>query len=143
MYTNFRFCNSEGQRLAVFAFEEEKNVTTIWILKCSKKDAFSKRRAREIFENWLMYGEAYYVIQKPVRDGNGQVVKIRGGTVLKDDVKEAAHPEIVKLNVPFEQHRVNFYLRALYYRFIPRNYVIEVIKNLYKDALSHGKYIEK
>lgn len=144
MYVNFKFCNSKGQRLAVFARPSVKpDQTEIWILKCSKKDPFSKRRAREVYENWYLLGRAEYLTSVPKRTADGKIVKDEAGSVVKDFVTHKAHPEIITLDVPFEQERVNFYLRALYYKFIPKSRILEAVKKLYDLALSHGKYIEK
>lgn len=145
MYVNFKFCNSKGQRLAVFARPSTTNPdqTLIWILKCSKKDPFSKRRAREVYYYWNTLGKAQYYTSVPKRTADGKIVKDKTGLVLKDFVTHEAHPEIITLDVPFQQERVNFYLRALYYKFIPKSRMVEAVKKIYDLALSQGKYIEK
>lgn len=146
MYVNFKFCNSKGQRLAVFADVDPNNPdqTLIWILKCSKKDAFSRKRAREIYYNWKFSGgQAVYYTTTVQRDENGNIIFNSPGVPSKTYVKNEAHPEIVILPVPFQQERVNFYLRAMFYKFVPKSEVTRVVKLFYEKSLSYGQYIEK
>ena len=51
-YSNLTRYDSSGRRVAVFARQDENNpsILEIFVLRCSKKDQFTKKLARDIYE---------------------------------------------------------------------------------------------
>lgn len=56
-FSNFRRYNAKGQRLAIFCrkVEAQKDME-IFILRCSRKDIFSKKVAKDVYERYVNTG---------------------------------------------------------------------------------------
>lgn len=113
-YANYTFTD-RGGRLAVFATPVDERdgegwcKTFLFIVRCSKRDAFSKRRAREIFNNWKATNEAYYEEHRQ----NWQF-----GERLNDDIiRHDCHPILDTLRFECTPHNIESYLRLLYDKF--------------------------
>lgn len=50
-YSNLKKYNEKGQRLAIFA-KQNDDILNIFVLTCSKKDHFIKDTARRVYENY-------------------------------------------------------------------------------------------
>jgi hypothetical protein len=49
-FCTYKFYDSKNRRLAIFGYEYEPNRYAIKVITCSKKDVFSKRVAKQLFE---------------------------------------------------------------------------------------------
>ena len=66
-YVTYRFFDEKGRRLAIFAIPGMKaglykiddkdafypNILHVYVIACSKKDSFSKARAKEMFSEFI------------------------------------------------------------------------------------------
>lgn len=114
-YANYSFTD-RGGRLAVFASPVTEGdgegwcKTFLFIVRCSKKDAFSKRRAREIFNNWKATNKAYYEERRKIwHDGDTEYHVIR----------HECHPTIDMLRFECTPSNVERYLKILYKKAFP------------------------
>lgn len=120
-YANYTF-EDRGGRLAVFATEIEEPAldggifrTLIFIVRCSKRDSFSKKRAREIYDNYIdSGGRAFYTTKgcdfdiSQKTDGTTLVVK------KPFTIDHECHPIIDMLRFECTPSNVENYLRLLY-----------------------------
>lgn len=138
-YSNFRYCTPEGNRVAVFArpvSKKGKNTnekTEIFILECSKHDTFSRRKAKETYNNWKMGGLAYYLSKEKGRcdDDNGTP----SGCICVDQKPfriHTCHPQIVTLSIECTQSAVNRYLKSFLKRFWPYSETSQSIQRFIK-----------
>lgn len=120
-YANYTF-EDRGGRLAVFAIPIDESSpdggiyrTLIFIVRCSKRDSFSKKRAREIFENWLDNdGRAFYSTRGchfdiTQQNDGGKFITKRPFTV-----EHECHPIVDMLRFECTPSNIENYLRLLY-----------------------------
>lgn len=140
MYTNFKFATQHGRRVAIFAEPhvdaKGKQWTKVTVITCSLSDAFSKRRAKEIFNNFKS-GEAFYEKRQPGKDG--QIVKA------------IAHPEVFLFPFKYTDTAVDRFVKATYLKFIPlsvtdlarKEILVGINEALEQIAKQNGHYLEK
>jgi hypothetical protein len=51
-FATFNFYDQKGRRLNIFA-EQEGNDLKITVITCSRKDMFSKKKGRSLYEKWV------------------------------------------------------------------------------------------
>jgi len=59
-YSTFKFYNNRKRRLSAFAREIGENKVEIFIWECDRKDAFTKKVARDSYNRYLAYGANVY-----------------------------------------------------------------------------------
>jgi len=125
-YSNFRLCTKNGNRVAVFARPISKKGTNtnekteIFILECSKHDTFSRKRAREVYENWKGLNGAYYLTKQKGKYASDEDTPPGHICVGEQIFKiNKAHPEFVILPFECTQTNVYKYLRSFLKRFHP------------------------
>lgn len=91
MICTYKFYTEDNKRIAAFAHPQDGRLM-IFLLKCSPKDNFSKRVAREFYESWC------------------------SNTVSEEDA-ERFHPEIIFIDLDGDSRTVflNF-MEATFYR---------------------------
>lgn len=72
-YSTFQYYNDKRERLSIFAepsvCEDESECLVITAIPCSKKDSFSKKVGRKIFEDKSFKAEVVEKMVIPVSDG--------------------------------------------------------------------------
>lgn len=117
IFTNFRLCTRRGKRVAVFAEPTDKG-TRIFILTCSKKDSFSRRIARETYNNYIRSGgdQCYYTLIKGKYEDNKHIVNVE---------RHDCHPEVIQLDEIIDNVRISAYLSACLVTYIPWSQIKE------------------
>jgi hypothetical protein len=132
IYANFKYCTGIGKRLAIFARPVGEKETELFILTCSKRDNFSRKRAREIYSNWVDFGEARYYTT--------YFIGFEDSEFKRGLKKHICHPIIQKIPFKLSHHEVNEYVRELGYKtFYPKSTVIGDLKEFF-DALNEQGY---
>lgn len=130
MYTNYKYANSFGNRCAIFARPTGVGLkrTEVFILECSKKDPFSRKRAREVYQNYLNAGLPRYVKRTP------KVHRANGETYMSEDLKEiVCHPQIIELPFQFNNERITRFCETFLKRWISRQEVRRITAEVFED----------
>ena len=130
MISNFKMVNSKGKKLSIFARPRDGQ-TELFILTCSKKDSFSKKTAREVYEYKVIKKDGY-----PVTNSKGELIY----DVISTSHK--CHPEIVVLPISCTFEKVNRHLRNTYYKLIPKSEVVEKQKEYVSRLHKRRKILE-
>lgn len=62
----YQFYDAKGRRIAAFCRELDSKTAEIYLLFCSKKDQFSRKFARSIYENYIAGSQAITVKVSPI-----------------------------------------------------------------------------
>ncbi len=147
-YTNFKHCTDKGKRVSVFARPinvlGKNERTEIFLLECSKSDNFSRRRAREAYENWLNgRGCSYLTKIKGRCESNADTPPNHicvGKQIYKINV---CNPSIVNLPITCSHKNVDKYLKSFLKVFVPKSRINEIIREIIKIQERLGNYVEK
>lgn len=133
MYTNYKYANSFGNRCAIFARPTGVGLkrTEVFILECSKKDPFSRKRAREVYENYLETGTAFYTkitnVYQPFSPGSRERLVSEGRETIY------CHPEIIVLPFQFNNERITRFCETFLKRWISRQEVRRITAEVFED----------
>lgn len=144
MYTNYKYANSFGNRCAVFARPSGVGLkrTEVFILECSRKDPFSRKRAREVYQNYLksedrrkergdiMRSEIPFYVKMSttrLRSPSGEVdIKEEGKAI-------PCHPQIIELPFQFNNERITRFCETFLKRWISRQEVRRITSEVFED----------
>lgn len=114
MYTNFKYANQFGNRCAIFARPAGVGLkrTEVFILECSKKDPFSRRKAREVYQNYIHLGESFYTkfihTYRPLSEYSES-----SRTMVESREKIPCHPQIIELPIQYNNERITRFWQEL------------------------------
>lgn len=142
-YTNYKYATPSGNRCAVFARPTGVGLkrTEVFILECSRKDMFSKKRAREAYETYIRSGgmECFYTTCHYFVDRQDGINFPAGRTVKVHQ----CHPLVITLPVPFSNEAITSYLKSFLKTFISRQTLNESIRETMKHWEEQGYVFEK
>jgi len=138
-YSNFKYCTSEGKRVSVFAQKalttfKDKERTEIFILECSKSDNFSRKRANEVYRNYLTLGRCFYTAKKTLV---GQL------NSSYEYIEHKCSPSIAELPMPLTYKALKTYLKSFLKLHIPYSAIKESVRSVVSDLERLGYYVEK
>lgn len=131
MYTNYKYANSFGNRCAIFARPTGVGLkrTEVFILECSKKDPFSRKRAREVYENYLETGKPFYTKHTFKNEWTEEASVTT--VLLTEDI--TCHPQIIVLPFPFNNERITRFCETFLKRWISRQEVRRITAEVFED----------
>lgn len=120
-YVTYRFYDTKGRRLAIFAVPD--NILTsatklrVLVIACSKKDTFSKNRAKQLFEEFITL------------KGMGFDATI-------------AHPTEIMIDVRDDKPKFTFlkWCEANYFKYIPTIFALEAPLLYRGNELLDGRF---
>lgn len=118
IYSNLKKYNSKGQRLAIFGRSVSDDQIEVLILTCSKRDQFTKKTAKEVYDYYVKTGE---------------------NTIDLHDT--TYHPTVLTIPIREGKPKVSFlsWCKSQYYSMVDRNVVIQgKIKGVYYERLKMG-----
>jgi len=128
MYRNFKLCTADGNRVAVF-IRPINDETEVYILKCAKKDRFSKKKATEAYNNWLNEGQSFFT---------EKIKKDRG----HEKKRVECAPYINLLPVKYDSFNKINYLRSFFKTFVSASYVSQVFRSWVEFFEDANYYVE-
>lgn len=137
-YINFKYANSFGNRCAIFARPTGVGLkrTEVFILECSKRDPFSRRKAREVYNNYVHLGESFYTKKALIYQSFSPGSKER--LVSESKEKVVCHPQIFELPLMFNNEHITKFCETFLKRWLSRQKLKEFI-----SALEETFQIEK
>lgn len=137
-YSTYKFYNERRKRLSAFAREINDEIEIV-LWECNRKDTFTKRSAREMYEAYISTGMPCYT-EKVKR-------KIPGKTLV-DSIVKCAKPQIISipktknLKMDFITYMEDRYLKAIRkYKFAGYAYLNREEREQYNDYMD-GKVEE-
>lgn len=68
VYVTYKFYDSKLRRLAIFG-QRNSGIISIYVIACSRKDAFIKKKAREMFEDYKKKQPQFIIPEKDNKPG--------------------------------------------------------------------------
>jgi len=82
-YNTYKFYDERGRRLSIFALPLPDNCLKITVLVCSKKDRFSRKVARKIFEEIALSKNELVSFPPLHKTARTTVIKVEDGKLRK------------------------------------------------------------
>lgn len=137
MISNFKLATKTGKRVAVFADKVDDKVEFFYLI-CSKRDVFSKKKAKEAYSKWKTTGSSCYTEEIHTSDYNKETKKL---TTTKSIKETCCHPIIDTIDIEFTSKKVNEYLNSQFYKFIDNAELGKFCKELTKHLLYNERSV--